>query len=123
MPVRRSLAALALAVVLPLPGLLTSAALANVVVKQGDTLSEIADRNGISLKRLMQANGLTDPSKLAVGQSLVIPGGGRSSSAGPSRASVQPAMLPLLYMNSSSRVFSGRAGSLITPFTGNPESP
>jgi LysM repeat protein len=74
-------------VVLPLPGLFPSAALANVVVKEGDTLSEIADRNGISLKRLMQANGLTDPSKLAVGQTLVIPGGGRSSSPGPSRAS------------------------------------
>jgi LysM repeat protein len=61
--------------------------MANVVVKPGETLSEIADRNGVSLKRLMQANGLTDPSKLAVGQTLVIPGGGRSSSPGPSRAS------------------------------------
>jgi len=73
--------------VLPLPGLLCSAALANVVVKEGDTLSEIADRNGISLKRLMQANGLTDPGKLAVGQTLVIPGGGGYGSSRPTRAS------------------------------------
>jgi len=82
-PIRRSLAALALAVVLPLPvalpGLWPLAALANVVVKPGETLSEIADRNGVSLKRLMQANGLTDPSKLAIGQTLVIPGGRQGS--------------------------------------------
>ena len=56
--------------------------MANVVVKPGETLSEIADRNGVSLKRLMQANGLTDPSKLAIGQSLVIPGGRQGSSRG-----------------------------------------
>ena len=43
---RRSLAALALAVVLPFPGLAPAAALANVVVKPGETLSEIADRHG-----------------------------------------------------------------------------
>jgi len=65
--------------------------MANVVVKPGETLSEIADRNGVSLKRLMQANGLTDPSKLAIGQSLVIPGGrqggGGSSSSSSSRGS------------------------------------
>ena len=71
--------------VLPLPALLPRAALANVVVKEGDTLSEIADRNGVSLKRLMQANGLSNPGKLAVGQTLVIPGGGRYSSPGPIR--------------------------------------
>jgi LysM repeat protein len=53
--------------------------MANVVVKPGETLSEIADRNGVSLKRLMQANGLTDPSKLAIGQTLVIPGGRQGS--------------------------------------------
>ena len=56
--------------------------MANVVVKPGETLYEIADRNGVSLKRLMQANGLTDPSKLAIGQSLVIPGGRQGSSRG-----------------------------------------
>ena len=65
--------------VLPLPGLWPLAAMANVVVNPGETLSEIADRNGVSLKRLMQANGLTDPSKLAIGQTLVIPGGRQGS--------------------------------------------
>ena len=79
---RRSLAALALAVVLPLPVFLPAAVRAGVVVKPGETLSEIADRNGISLKRLMQANGITNPNVVTAGQTLVIPGSG---SAGGSR--------------------------------------
>jgi LysM repeat protein len=78
---RRSLAALALAVVLPLPGLLPAAVLAGVVVKPGETLSEIADRNGISLKRLMQANGITNPDVVTAGQTLVIPGSGSGGSS------------------------------------------
>jgi LysM repeat protein len=79
---RRSLAALALAVVLPLPGLAPSAALADVVVKPGETLSEIADRHGVSLTRLMQANGISNPNLVVAGQKLVVPGA-RSSGAAP----------------------------------------
>jgi LysM repeat protein len=78
---RRSLAALALAVVLPLPGLAPSAALADVVVKPGETLSEIADRHGVSLTRLMQANGISNPNVVAEGQKLVLPGARSSASA------------------------------------------
>ncbi|MEY3757944.1 MAG: hypothetical protein RLZZ263_1098 [Cyanobacteriota bacterium] len=78
---RRSLAALALAVVLPLPVLLPAAVRAGVVVKPGETLSEIADRNGISLKRLMQANGITNPNVVTAGQTLVIPGSGSAGSS------------------------------------------
>jgi LysM repeat protein len=74
---RRSLAALALAVVLPLA---PSAALANVVVKPGETLSEIADRHGVSLTRLMQANGITNANLVVAGQKLVLPGA-RSNAA------------------------------------------
>ena len=48
---RRSLAALALALVLPLPALAGT-----ITVKPGETLSEIADRLGISMKRLMELN-------------------------------------------------------------------
>ena len=44
---RRYLVALALAMVLPFPGL------TDVVVKPGETLSEIAERNGVSLTQLM----------------------------------------------------------------------
>jgi LysM repeat protein len=89
---RRSLAALALAVVLPLPGLAPAAALANVVVKPGETLSEIADRHGVSLTRLMQANGISNPNVISAGQSLRLPGSS-AAAAGSSRGGsviVQP---------------------------------
>ena len=73
---QRALAALTLALVLPLP------ALANVTVKPGDTLSEIAERHGVSLSRLMQANGITNPTQLQAGQRLVIPGRGAAAASG-----------------------------------------
>ena len=75
---RRYLAALALAMVLPLPGL------TDVVVKPGETLSEIAERNGVSLTQLMQANGITNPNLVVAGQKLVLPGVRRAGSGGAS---------------------------------------
>ncbi|SBO43452.1 LysM peptidoglycan-binding domain-containing protein [Cyanobium sp. NIES-981] len=72
---RRALAALALAVALPLPSLAPTPVHAQVVVRPGETLSEIAERHGVSLSRLMQANGITNPDLVVVGQNLVIPGG------------------------------------------------
>ena len=83
---RRSLAALALAVVLPFPSLAPAAALANVVVKPGETLSEIAERHGVSLTRLMQINGISNPNLVVAGQSLRLPG----SSAGANNAGGSP---------------------------------
>lgn len=73
---RRALAALALAVVLPLPGL------AQVTVKPGETLGEIAERYGVSVNRLMQANGIKDPTLVQIGQQLVIPGQGSGGRRG-----------------------------------------
>jgi len=73
---RRSLAALVLALMLPLPVLA-----AQVTVKPGETLSEIADRHGVSLSRLMQLNGITRADHVEVGQVLKLPGNARSSSA------------------------------------------
>ena len=78
---RRSLAALALAVVLP-TGALMPAARADVIVKPGETLSEIAERNGVSLERLMQANGIRNANVVVAGTRLVIPGQGRSGASG-----------------------------------------
>ncbi len=43
------------------------------VVAKGDTLRSIAKRLGITEKSLMEANGLTDPDKIAAGKSLIIP--------------------------------------------------
>lgn len=45
------------------------------VVRKGDSLYSISRSFGVSVQTLAQANGLTDPSRLTVGQSLVIPDG------------------------------------------------
>ncbi|MCO5182478.1 MAG: LysM peptidoglycan-binding domain-containing protein [Anaerolineae bacterium] len=42
-------------------------------VVQGDTLYSIATRFGMSVETLSAANGITDPTKLTVGQKLIIP--------------------------------------------------
>jgi murein DD-endopeptidase MepM/ murein hydrolase activator NlpD len=51
-------------------------------VARGDTLYAIARRYGISVGRLMSANGISNPRDLQVGQSLVIPGAYRAASLG-----------------------------------------
>ena len=66
---RRSAAALALALLLPLPGLA-----GEVVVKRGETLSEIADRYGTTINRLMEMNGLRDANDLWAGSRIKVPG-------------------------------------------------
>lgn len=54
------------------------------VVRSGETLSEIAARNGTTVRSLVEANGLADPNLIVVGQTLKIPGGsgGGASSGG-----------------------------------------
>ena len=76
---RRSAAALALALLLPLPGLA-----GEVVVKPGETLSEIAERYGTSVQRLMQLNNLRSPQDLWAGSRIQVPGAtaARPSSGG-----------------------------------------
>jgi LysM repeat protein len=66
-------------VVLPMPALMGGKVHADVVVKPGETLSEIADRHGVSLTRLMQANGIANPDLVVAGTRLVLPGSGASS--------------------------------------------
>jgi LysM repeat protein len=73
-PLRRVLAALVLALVLPLPAL----AAPQHVVKSGETLSEIAERYGVSVQRLLQLNGIKDPNLVEAGTRLKLP---ESSSA------------------------------------------
>ncbi|BAH77903.1 LysM peptidoglycan-binding domain-containing protein [Solidesulfovibrio magneticus] len=43
------------------------------IIQPGDTLYSIAKRHGLSEKRLAEANGITDPTKIAVGKALTIP--------------------------------------------------
>lgn len=42
-------------------------------VQPGDTLSSIAQRFGVTLEALMEANGITDPDQIYAGQILRIP--------------------------------------------------
>lgn len=75
---RRSLVALALALMLPMPALA-----GEVTVKPGESLSVIAERHGISLTRLMELNGIRDADLVQAGQVLRLPGGSsRSGSTG-----------------------------------------
>lgn len=73
---RTRLVALALAAILPMPVLA-----GEVVVKSGETLSEIADRLGVSVERLMAANGISNADHLEAGQRLRVPGGAASAPA------------------------------------------
>jgi LysM repeat protein len=56
----------------------------NYTVKSGETISEIADRYGISSERLLALNGIRDPKGLQVGSRITVP------TAGPAKPS-QPA--------------------------------
>ena len=53
-------------------------------VKDGDTLSGIASRHGVSLSSLLSANGMKSSSLILPGDELTIPGSGGSSSKGTS---------------------------------------
>ena len=46
------------------------------VVQLGETLSAIGRLYGVTYQAIMEANGLTDPGLIAVGQELVIPPAG-----------------------------------------------
>lgn len=43
------------------------------VVREGDTLSAIAARFAVSEEAILDANGITDPDRILVGQELIIP--------------------------------------------------
>jgi LysM repeat protein len=51
------------------------------VVVKGDTLGKIAKANGVTVKALEDANAGVQPSRLKVGQKLVIPAGGSTTGA------------------------------------------
>jgi len=51
------------------------------VVQPGENLYRIAKYYGVSIDRLMQANGILDPRQLHVGQTIVIPGARASALA------------------------------------------
>lgn len=59
-------------------------------VRSGDTLSEIAEDNGISLNSLLAQNPGLDPSRLRVGKELRIPGASRAMTSPPAPVYQQP---------------------------------
>jgi LysM repeat protein len=58
-----------------------TASAATHLVKAGETITSIAKKHGVSADALMRANGITDASKLKVGQKLKIPAGRAAPSA------------------------------------------
>ncbi|MED4787478.1 N-acetylmuramoyl-L-alanine amidase [Bacillus atrophaeus] len=50
-------------------------------VKKGDTLSEIAQKTGVSMAKLQTYNGIKDPNKISVGQVLKLKGGSSKPSS------------------------------------------
>jgi len=70
-------AVLALALVLPLPSMAGA-----VRVQPGETLSEIADRLGVSVQRLIEINKIKNPNHLEAGTQLKLPQGISSSRGG-----------------------------------------
>jgi beta-lactamase class A/LysM repeat protein len=51
------------------------------VVQAGDNLSAIAKSLGVSLRALLEANGLDDPDRLKIGQKLTVPAGATAPAA------------------------------------------
>jgi LysM domain/Lamin Tail Domain len=80
----------------PVPTRRTTAV--NYTIKAGDSLSMIAANFGISTSALMQANGLTNPNLLTVGQVIVIPPPDLTSSASvvATPATAVPPVAPIL---------------------------
>lgn len=79
----KGLGLLVLTALLPL-----SATAATITVQSGETLSEIADRYGVSTRQLMRLNGLRDSDYVEAGRRLEVPG--PRVNAGPGRHRVQP---------------------------------
>ena len=60
-------------------------------VADGDTLSAVAERYGVTVDAIMAANNITDPTGLSVGQQLTIPGSSViGSTATPPAAAATP---------------------------------
>lgn len=60
----------------------TAAKSREVVVKKGDTLSEIAKRHGVSTVALARANGLDPKRAIRIGQRLVLPSAPKAAESG-----------------------------------------
>jgi LysM repeat protein len=66
-------------------------------VAKGDSLAKIAKKNGVTLKALEAANPGVVPTKLKIGQKLVLPGGGATSADSTAPAAVGTEMSTASY--------------------------
>jgi N-acetylmuramoyl-L-alanine amidase len=66
-------------------------------VKPGDTASHIAARTGTTVSAIAQANALSDPGRIVVGQVLTIPSSTPAPAAAPVVAAPAPAAVPATY--------------------------
>ena len=66
-----------------------SATAATVTVQSGETLSEIADRYGVSTRQLVRLNGLRNANHVEVGQTLKLPSNAVIAQAKPKPAPIQ----------------------------------
>ena len=62
-------------------GVFAIAASGTHVVRSGETLGSIAQRNGTTVQALVDANGIADPNLIMAGTTLKIPGGGAAPSS------------------------------------------
>lgn len=69
----------------------SSAKATTYTVKPGDALSLVAERFGVSLRALMEANRLKSADHIVIGQKLTIPG---TAAGGPSSSEPAPAAAP-----------------------------
>lgn len=101
----RILASLALLASAPLFPSIASASPADEnehVVLEGETLNGIANRAGVSARSIADANGLSEPYTVRIGETLVIPRGGGAKRTIPSGASASAAPAKSGYGNLSS---------------------
>lgn len=55
------------------PSSLDAAAVQTYTVANGDSISKIASRHGVSIREITELNGIKDPNKIRVGQKLKLP--------------------------------------------------
>lgn len=80
-------------------------------VADGDTLSEIAERHGMTVEQLAEANGIVDPDLILSGQVLVVPGGADAHAELPAAAAPAGGT----YVVRAGDTLSGIAESLSVP--------
>jgi LysM repeat protein len=80
------------------------------VVVKGDSLAKIAKKNGVSLKALEAANEGVKPSKLKIGQKLVIPAGGKT----PTDTSVSTGSSPTAAADTDEETYTVKSGDTLT---------